>query len=102
MTRSISRTLEYSYNDFCISQIANGLNNQGGKETYQQSSENWANLFKDDQTSYLFNGTNTGFVSILPNHAVEVLIDSDVGIGRLLSTQIPERNMGLPKPPLLQ
>lgn len=62
MTRSISRTLEYSYNDFCISQIANGLGNQGDVEKYQQDSENWLNLFRYDQTSDLFNGTDTGFV----------------------------------------
>ncbi|KAK5121455.1 hypothetical protein LTR85_005288 [Meristemomyces frigidus] len=61
MTRSISRTLEYSYNDFCISQITSGLGNQGDVEKYQQSSENWVNLFDAGQTSYLFNGSNTGF-----------------------------------------
>ena len=61
MTRSISRTLEYSYNDFCISEIAGGMGNTAGKEKYQKRSENWQNLYKKDQTSYLFNGTNTGF-----------------------------------------
>ena len=62
MTRSISRTLEYSYNDFVISQIASGL---GGKEDdvekYTSRSGNWKNLFKADQTSLFANGTNTGF-----------------------------------------
>lgn len=60
MTRSISRTLEYSYNDFCISQIAAGLGHQGDVEKYQASSGNWLNLFRSDQTSYI-NDTNTGF-----------------------------------------
>lgn len=60
MTRSISRTLEYSYNDFCISQIASGLGHQGDVEKYQASSGNWLNLFRTDQTSYI-NSTNTGF-----------------------------------------
>jgi len=62
MTRSLSRTLEYSYNDFAVSQIATGL---GGKdadvEKYQARSGNWRNLFKDDQTSF-YNGSNTGYV----------------------------------------
>lgn len=64
MTRSISRTLEYSYNDFVISEMAAGL---GGYETdvvkYQSRSLNWQNLFKSDQSS-LLNGTgpDTGFV----------------------------------------
>jgi len=62
MTRSLSRTLEYSYNDFVISQIGAGL---GGREAdvekYLTRSENWKNLFKVDQTSFFANGTNTGF-----------------------------------------
>lgn len=62
MTRSVSRTLEYSYNDFVISKLAAGL---GGKETdvekYEGRSGNWQNLFRSDQTSFI-NDTNTGFV----------------------------------------
>lgn len=61
MTRSISRTLEYSYNDFCISQIAAGLNNQADQEKYIETSGNWRNLYKSDQTSFLPDGSNTGF-----------------------------------------
>lgn len=61
MTRSISRTLEYSYNDFCISQIASGIGNQGDVEKYQARSGNWLNLFRSDQTSYI-NNTDTGFI----------------------------------------
>ncbi|KAG9234706.1 glycoside hydrolase family 92 protein [Amylocarpus encephaloides] len=57
MTRSVSRTLEYSYNDFALTQIANGL---GGKESdiekYTKRSGNWQNLFKADQTSRGFTG----------------------------------------------
>lgn len=59
MTRSISRTLEYSYNDFCISRMAAGLGHTTDVETYQEQSENWLNLYKADQTSYLYNGSNT-------------------------------------------
>lgn len=61
MTRSISRTLEYSYNDYCISQIAGGLNNTADQEKYIESSGNWENLYKSDETSSFANGTNTGF-----------------------------------------
>ncbi|TAQ88682.1 hypothetical protein B7494_g3017 [Chlorociboria aeruginascens] len=57
MTRSVSRTLEYSYNDFVISTIAAGL---GGKdadvEKYIARSENWQNLFLTTQTSAGFVG----------------------------------------------
>ncbi|TGO08446.1 hypothetical protein BTUL_0209g00170 [Botrytis tulipae] len=62
MTRSVSRTLEYSYNDFVIASMASGL---GGHESdvrkYLERSENWQNLYNDEQTSYFANGTNTGF-----------------------------------------
>jgi putative alpha-1,2-mannosidase len=60
MTRSISRTLEYSYNDFAIAQMARGLNKTGDAEKYEKRSESWKNLFKDDQTSFN-NGIDTGF-----------------------------------------
>ncbi|KUJ23319.1 uncharacterized protein LY89DRAFT_635573 [Mollisia scopiformis] len=64
MTRSVSRTLEYSYNDFVITQIAAGLGKQGDVEKYTGRSGNWKNLFKADQTSYnIYDGNvNTGFV----------------------------------------
>lgn len=62
MTRSISRTLEYSYNDFCISRIASGLGHATDVEKYVQSSGNWANLFLATQTSDLLNTSiSTGF-----------------------------------------
>ena len=57
-SRSISRTVEYAYNDFCISEIGRGL----GKNytTYLSRSNDWTNIFKADQTSFI-NGTDTGF-----------------------------------------
>ncbi|PVH89054.1 glycoside hydrolase family 92 protein [Cadophora sp. DSE1049] len=61
MTRSLSRTLEYSYNDFVITKIAAGLGGrQDDVEKYIARSGNWKNLFKADQTSFI-NSTNTGF-----------------------------------------
>lgn len=62
MTRSVSRTLEYAYNDFCIMQMAQKM---GGKdadmEKYRGRSGNWKNLYNKDQKSFLFNGQDTGF-----------------------------------------
>jgi putative alpha-1,2-mannosidase len=62
MTRSVSRTLEYAYNDFAIAEMANGL---GGRrsdvEKYLERSQNWKNLFHKEQKSHLFNGSDTGF-----------------------------------------
>jgi putative alpha-1,2-mannosidase len=62
MTRSISRTLEYSYNDFVISQIAAGLGKSSDSELYTSRSENWKNLYLATQTSSFANGTDTDFV----------------------------------------
>jgi predicted alpha-1,2-mannosidase len=63
MTRSISRTLEYSYNDFVISEMAAVL---GGKEAdvekYTTRSSSWLNLFKHDTPSFIKRNVNTGFV----------------------------------------
>ncbi|KAF2796804.1 glycoside hydrolase family 92 protein [Melanomma pulvis-pyrius CBS 109.77] len=58
-SRSISRTLEYAYNDFNLATLAKGL----GKDTYTKylsRAGNWQNLFKADQVS-LINGSDTGF-----------------------------------------
>ncbi|CZR51712.1 probable alpha-1,2-mannosidase family protein [Phialocephala subalpina] len=60
MTRSVSRTLEYAYNDFVITQIASGLGKQGDVEKYTNRAGNWKNLYKSDQTSFN-NGVDTGF-----------------------------------------
>lgn len=61
MTRSISRTLEYSYNDYAIAQMARGMNKTADAEKYEKNSGVWQNLFKKDQTSYL-KENNTGFL----------------------------------------
>jgi predicted alpha-1,2-mannosidase len=58
-SRSISRTLEYSYNDFNLATLAKGLD----KDTYAKyltRSTNWQNLFKSDQKSSI-NGVDTNF-----------------------------------------
>lgn len=60
-SRSISRTLEYAYDDYCIATVARGLGHQDDAEKYLNRSGNWRNIFKDDQVS-LINGTDTGFV----------------------------------------
>ncbi|KAF2096351.1 alpha-1,2-mannosidase [Rhizodiscina lignyota] len=63
-TRSISRTVEYAYDDFCIAEIAKGLGHTADYEKYTQRSKNWRNMFKKDQTS-LLSGKDTGFTGFL-------------------------------------
>lgn len=64
-TRSISRTVEYAYNDFNIAVIAHGLNKPDDVEKYSTSSNKWANLFKADQTSSIDGLGDTGFTGFL-------------------------------------
>ncbi|KAJ5938156.1 hypothetical protein N7454_004498 [Penicillium verhagenii] len=59
-SRSISRTVEYAYNDHCVSVVGKGLG-KADYTTYVFRSGNWKNIFKDDQASILENGTDTGF-----------------------------------------
>lgn len=63
-TRSISRTVEYAYDDFCISEMAKGLNHSGDVQKYVQRSLNWVNLYNPSQTSFI-NATDTGFTGYL-------------------------------------
>ncbi|KAL4874629.1 glycosyl hydrolase family 92-domain-containing protein [Aspergillus karnatakaensis] len=59
-SRSISRTVEYAYNDYCVSTVGKGLE-MNGHETHLLRASNWKNIFKPDQPSTI-NGTDTGFV----------------------------------------
>lgn len=59
-SRSISRTLEYSYNDFNLATLSKGL----GKDTYTKylaRASNWQNLFKSDQNSSI-NNKDSNFI----------------------------------------
>ncbi|EFQ33564.1 glycosyl hydrolase family 92 [Colletotrichum graminicola M1.001] len=47
-SRSISRTVEYAYDDFCIAEMAQGLGHKDDYAKYMQRSANWQNLWKPD------------------------------------------------------
>ncbi|KAK2732726.1 hypothetical protein FQN57_002480 [Myotisia sp. PD_48] len=63
-TRSISRTVEYAYDDFCIAQMAKNMNRTDDYTKYTARSGNWLNLLRLDQNSTI-NGTDTGFTGYL-------------------------------------
>ncbi|KAK7908165.1 hypothetical protein PG985_015468 [Apiospora marii] len=63
-TRSLSRTVEYAYDDFCIAEVAQAMGKQADYEKYLERSGNWYNLWNQQQTSAI-NGTDTGFVGFL-------------------------------------
>lgn len=63
-TRSISRTVEYAYNDFVIATLARELGYAEDASTYLARSGNWKAMFKADQRSVL-DGTDSGFEGFL-------------------------------------
>lgn len=60
-SRSVSRTLEYAYNDFCLAELVKGLKKPAAvRDKYMTRSMNWRSLWKEDQTSVI-KGKDTGF-----------------------------------------
>ncbi|KAK5110704.1 hypothetical protein LTR62_005581 [Meristemomyces frigidus] len=58
-TRSISRTVEYAYDDFCIAEMAHGLGYEADAQKYYQRSTYWRNMYKSDQVSTINSTTST-------------------------------------------
>ncbi|KAL4880564.1 glycosyl hydrolase family 92-domain-containing protein [Aspergillus karnatakaensis] len=63
-TRSISRTVEYAYDDYCIALMADRLGHTSDRDKYLERSRNWRNVYKEDQASFI-NGVDTGFTGFL-------------------------------------
>lgn len=63
-TRSVSRTVEYAYNDFSVAQIARGMNKTEDYQKYMERSGNWKNLLRLNQSSEL-HGEDLGFDGVL-------------------------------------
>ena len=57
---SVSKTLEYAYDDWCIAQMAQILNKQEDYQYFMKRSQNWKNLF-DWETGYLRPKKNGGW-----------------------------------------
>lgn len=63
-TRSISRTVEYAYNDYNIALMASMTGRKADANKYFERSHNWKNLFKATQKS-MIEDMDTGFVGFL-------------------------------------
>ena len=67
-SRAVSRAIEYSANDFGLSQVAAGLGNTKDANKYLNSSRNWRNHWNPDVSSFGFKG----FISpLLPSGRFE-------------------------------
>lgn len=60
LTRSISRTVEYAYNDFCIASLAKALGKHNDYDKYIKRATNWNNMFDATTTSLGY----TGFLQV--------------------------------------
>ena len=67
--RAGNRTLEYSYDDYCLATVAKGINRNGEYWRFLKQSDNWQNLWRDISD----NGA-TGF--IMPRDPAGKWIDS--------------------------
>ncbi len=67
--RAGNRTLEYAFNDYCLSQVAKGLGRNGEYHRFLNQSQNWKNLWRDIEDH-----GSKGF--ILPKNAQGQWIDS--------------------------
>ncbi|MCC6251864.1 MAG: GH92 family glycosyl hydrolase [Bacteroidia bacterium] len=61
-SESVSKTLEYAYDDWCIAQVAKYLNRQGDYNNYIQRAQSWKNLF-DHETLFIRPKKNGNFKS---------------------------------------
>ncbi|MFI5220148.1 MAG: GH92 family glycosyl hydrolase [Bacteroidia bacterium] len=59
---SVSKTLEYAYDDWCIAQMAKNLNGQTDYSKYIQRAQYWKNLF-DKQTGFMRPKKNGNWLS---------------------------------------
>jgi predicted alpha-1,2-mannosidase len=57
---SVSKTLEYAYDDWCIAQMAQILNKQEDYEYFMKRSQNWKNIF-DWETGFMRPKKNGGW-----------------------------------------
>jgi len=72
---SVSKTLEYAYNDWCIAQMAKKLNADAAMDEFSKRSRNWMNVF-DPTTGFMrprLNGTllNPFSPYMVDNHFTE-------------------------------
>lgn len=56
LERSVSRTVEYAYNDFCIAEMAYATGRHEDYEKYAERASNWINLYDENLESMGFKG----------------------------------------------
>ena len=60
---SVSKTLEYAYDDWCIAQLAEALGEEEIKNTFSKRANNWKNLYDSSSTFFRSKDENGVFTS---------------------------------------
>ncbi|PQV50197.1 putative alpha-1,2-mannosidase [Jejuia pallidilutea] len=60
---SVSKTLEYAYNDWCIAQLAKDLGEDDIAKTFAERADNWKNLYDSESTFFRPKDANRNFIS---------------------------------------
>ena len=89
---SVSKTLEYAYDDWCIAQVANGLGNAEVFKEYTSRAQNYKNLF-NAQNGFLQGRTNGGWYG--PFVPEEVNFNYTEANGWQYSLAVPQDVSGL-------
>jgi putative alpha-1,2-mannosidase len=63
-SESVSKTLEYAYDDWCIARMAEAMGKDSLATVFYKRSENWKNLF-DPETGFFRARVNNGWFSPL-------------------------------------
>ncbi|MBU2559161.1 MAG: GH92 family glycosyl hydrolase [Bacteroidetes bacterium] len=61
-SESVSKTLEYAYDDWCIARMAENLGNQQLADSFYQRAQNYKNLY-DNETKFFRGRQNGGFIT---------------------------------------
>ena len=68
-SESVSKTLEYAYDDWCIAQMALEMGRDSLADVFQKRSRNWQNLF-DPETHFFRARRNGGFIGAFDPYEV--------------------------------
>ena len=68
---SVSRTLEFAYDDYCVAQIAKGLGKTGDYEYFMQRSKNYKNVFNPETGFMSARNSDGNFLTQINSHVDE-------------------------------
>jgi len=81
-TRAVSRSVEYSVNDYSLALVSKGLGNETASQKYLKRSENWKNQWNDEYESLGFKGfvgPRNADGSYVPQHKLAGPVESFSG-----------------------